>query len=107
MNDQDRTYFFDTNGDLWATCDADEYGADAFGPTGCARRIYVQTNPGMTPWSEAECMGVLVRAEHGDEFDTLRFGFDSLDYPPDHGDPWISNMALMHHEQPHADETQT
>lgn len=64
------TYFFDSHGNLWMTCDASTDGAEAFGPTGAAVQIDVETRNGETPWSAASRLGLVVR----DDWDTLADG---------------------------------
>ena len=64
------TYFFDSHGNLWMTCEPDADGAVAFGPTGAAVQIDAVTVSGETPWSTAKRLGLVVHGEDGG-FDTL------------------------------------
>ena len=64
------TYFFDTHGNLWMTCEIDLDGAVPFGPSGAAVQIDVETRQGETPWSAAMRMGLVIRGE----WDTLLNG---------------------------------
>ena len=72
----DTLYFFDSWGNLWATCAASDDGAEAFGPCGTALRIdpatvgLVVTNENATAWAAAQALGLVVRGEEG-ELDTL------------------------------------
>ena len=61
------TYFFDSHGNLWMTCNASVDGAEAFGPAGTARKVDVETGNGETPWSAAKRLGLVVEGE----WDTL------------------------------------
>jgi len=57
--------FFDSHGQPWETCNADAPGAEAFGPTGCARQA-----AGLSA-DEADARGVFVPADGPDGWPTL------------------------------------
>jgi len=68
-------FFFDPQGGLWATCDVHHLGAEAFGPTGVARRATPEEANlavlgGETAHSAAWREWRLNKGE-GDEWDTL------------------------------------
>jgi hypothetical protein len=78
MTSTNPTRFFDSWGALWVTCSADHHDAQAFGPAGAARRV-TDTEleelglscTGLTAWSMARLMGVLVPAQDDTQFDLL------------------------------------
>ena len=60
-------YFFDSWGGLWAVCGADDDGAEAFGPRGCARRIDDPAQAGYEMRDDESGYGAAVRQGLDDE----------------------------------------
>jgi hypothetical protein len=50
--------FYDSHGAAWQTCDGSDHAAEAFGPTGIARR-----EPGAITWAEASELGLITADE--------------------------------------------
>lgn len=67
--------FFDTDGRLWITCSSSEPGAEAFGPSGVARRaargeLGLTWSEEETAWVSAKRQGWLIPGDEG-EWETL------------------------------------
>jgi len=65
-----KVYFFDSHGDLWVTCGADDPDAQAFGPAGTAKEFHVHSECYDSPWECARAYGILNESGCGD-FDTV------------------------------------
>lgn len=61
-------YFYDSHGNMWVTCHANEEGAEAFGPRGTAKRH----REGLS-WSVAVALGLVTRddSDQGEGWDTF------------------------------------
>lgn len=72
----EKIFFFSSHGDLWVTCEVNETGACAFGPTGIAREAQpfeagLELGPEENAYTAASRAGRLVRAEEEGDWDTL------------------------------------
>jgi hypothetical protein len=67
------THFFDPHGSLWATCDGDAFGAEAFGPTGIARRASLKSIGVPDGDFATDFLAVAAedRVHHGEEWSTV------------------------------------
>jgi len=70
-------HFYDSNGTLWQTCSADDTGAVAFGPAGCAKtcvknRGQWNEEPTGPTWKQALAEGLIDFGEEGD-FPILKY----------------------------------
>ena len=70
-------YFFDSHGNLYATCSVDHPEARAFGPTGASRRVHSLREVGLpntarSAYAAAEAAGRVKKARGVHEWDTLK-----------------------------------
>ena len=89
------TFFFDSHGGLWATCTSNTIGAEAFGPTGIARRAALREIgvPHLHFSTDVAAVAAEDRIENGEEWSTVtpdrRHALDrmsDLDAAITHGD---------------------